>query len=257
MSLEDAILNQSQKEASATDLLRAARKYRNDKLTHGLERVNLYVEDVEGPWLENWSDSGEIDFSAADLSKDSISNVLLNDLSDAKLLSVSSRGVNLNGAKLIRVIFKSPDLNDVKLTMTILSGVDLREADLSEVIINGADLRETDLSGINLRGAYLRGANLSGTILNSADLSGAYLNGAILNGANLSGADLSGAYLSGADLREADFSDAILSGTKLDEAQFGFNPGVDEDMKIDLKKRGAKFVDSPGDRSLAIPGSPT
>jgi hypothetical protein len=59
MSLESVILNRSQKVESALDTLKANRKYRQDKRTHGVERVNLYIEDVEGDWLENWSDSDQ------------------------------------------------------------------------------------------------------------------------------------------------------------------------------------------------------
>jgi hypothetical protein len=59
MSLESVILNRSQKVDSALDTLRANRRYRQDKRTYGVERVRLYVEDVEGDWLENWSDSDE------------------------------------------------------------------------------------------------------------------------------------------------------------------------------------------------------
>lgn len=59
MSLESVILNRSQKVDSALNTLRANRKYRQDKRTYGVERVRLYVEDVEGDWLDNWSDSDQ------------------------------------------------------------------------------------------------------------------------------------------------------------------------------------------------------
>jgi hypothetical protein len=62
------MLNKSQKVDSALDMLRANRKYRQDKRTHGVERVKLYVEDVEGDWLENWSDSDQSSTSPSALS---------------------------------------------------------------------------------------------------------------------------------------------------------------------------------------------
>jgi hypothetical protein len=59
MSLEKVILNQSNKVSNALETLAAIRKYSNDKMSHGLGRVDLYVEDVEGDWLEEWSDPEE------------------------------------------------------------------------------------------------------------------------------------------------------------------------------------------------------
>jgi uncharacterized protein YjbI with pentapeptide repeats len=50
-----------------------------------------------------------------------------------------------------------------------------------------------------------------------------------VKGRNLKGADLSRTDLSGADL-----SDAVVENT-----QFGANLGLTEEMKLDLKKRGA------------------
>jgi uncharacterized protein YjbI with pentapeptide repeats len=105
--------------------------------------------------------------------------------------------------------------------------------------LSGADLSDADLSGANLSGANLSGADLS-----DADLSGADLSDADLSGANLSGANLSDANLSDANLRGANLIDAIV-----EKAQFGASLGLTEEMKIDLKRRGAIFEDSPGDRS--------
>jgi hypothetical protein len=33
-----------------------SRRYQQDKLTLGLDRVEWYVEDVEGDWLDDWTD---------------------------------------------------------------------------------------------------------------------------------------------------------------------------------------------------------
>jgi hypothetical protein len=59
MTVEQAILSQTAKVDSALETLRASRKFQKDKLTHGLSRIDLYVEDVEGDWLENWNDETE------------------------------------------------------------------------------------------------------------------------------------------------------------------------------------------------------
>ena len=36
-----------------------AQRFQDDLLKYGLEAVNLYVEDVEGDWLEKWQDEDE------------------------------------------------------------------------------------------------------------------------------------------------------------------------------------------------------
>ena len=145
-----------------------------------------------------------------------------------------------------------------------LFGADLSGADLSVANLSGADLFAANLSGANLRdanlsGAYLNYADLSYADLSRADLSGAYLNRADLSDANLSGANLSRANLSGADLSRADLSSADLSSAYLsganlsdatvENARFGFNVGLSQEMKDDLKNRKAIFEDTPGDRS--------
>lgn len=45
------------------------------------------------------------------------------------------------------------------------------------------------------------------------------------------------------------FNDADLSSAVVEKAQFGGNLGLTEQMKFDLKLRGAVFEDSPGNRS--------
>ena len=59
MDLHRVILNQNKKIDTAIDALKAERKYRQDKVERGLQRVDMYVEDIEGDWLEQWSDSEE------------------------------------------------------------------------------------------------------------------------------------------------------------------------------------------------------
>jgi hypothetical protein len=61
MNLERVILSQSEKVDSALETLKANRRYQQNKLAHDLERVDLYVDDVQGDWLDNWTDSAEDD----------------------------------------------------------------------------------------------------------------------------------------------------------------------------------------------------
>jgi hypothetical protein len=64
MNLEQAILSQIKKVDRALETLRANRKYQQDKLTLGLVRVDRYVEDIEGDWLDDWTDeAGENEVS--------------------------------------------------------------------------------------------------------------------------------------------------------------------------------------------------
>jgi hypothetical protein len=69
MNLEQAILSQSKKVDSALETLRANRRYQQDKLTVGLDRVERYVEDVEGDWLDDWTDEAEEDEKDNDISR--------------------------------------------------------------------------------------------------------------------------------------------------------------------------------------------
>lgn len=36
------------------ETLNSVRKYQNEYLELGMDRVNKYVESIEGDWLENW-----------------------------------------------------------------------------------------------------------------------------------------------------------------------------------------------------------
>ena len=183
------------------------------------------------------------------------------DLSDADLSGANLRGADLIGADLIGANLIGADLSGADL-----SGADLRrafvigalvigafviEASLSGALVIGAlvikaNRRRADLRRAFLRRAVLRRADLSRADLRGANLKGANLKGADLSGANLSGANLSGANLSGADLSGADLSDADLIGANVQDAQFGNNIGIPEEMRADLTRRGAVFIDSPG-----------
>jgi hypothetical protein len=56
MNIEQEILSQSKKVDRALETLKANRRYQQDKLTLCLDRVERYVEDIEGDWLDNWTD---------------------------------------------------------------------------------------------------------------------------------------------------------------------------------------------------------
>jgi hypothetical protein len=64
MNIEQAILSQSEKVDRVLETLKANRRYQQDQLTLGLDRVDRYVEDVEGDWLDDWTDeTGENEVS--------------------------------------------------------------------------------------------------------------------------------------------------------------------------------------------------
>ena len=54
--LDRAILSQSKKVARALETLKANRRYQQDYLTLGLDRVERYIEDIEGDWLDDWTE---------------------------------------------------------------------------------------------------------------------------------------------------------------------------------------------------------
>ena len=56
MNFQQAILSQSKKVDRALETLKANRRYQQDKLTLGLDRVDRYVEGIEGDWLDDWTD---------------------------------------------------------------------------------------------------------------------------------------------------------------------------------------------------------
>jgi len=121
---------------------------------------------------------------------------------------------------------------------TNLSGLDLTGINLSRTNLRGADFSDADLSEANLTHAKLSGADLSGAYLSETDLSQTDLHKASLALANLSGADLRDA-----NLKDANLSRTNLSGAKVENARFGNNPGLPDEMKPSLKRRGAIFED--------------
>lgn len=165
------------------------------------------------------ADFSDAETTEGNIGADPIKAVLLEKLRSGK---ADFRGVNTKGS-----LFKAA-------------------AALVGATLVGATLGGVDLSTVILVLANLSGANLSKANLASADLSGADLSEADLSGANLSGANLSGANLSGTNLRDA----------KVEGAIFSDNRGLSELARADLKRRGAIFEDSPGDRSEVLSPAP-
>jgi hypothetical protein len=131
-----------------------------------------------------------------------------------------------------------------------LSGRNLSNRDLRNFKFIGTQLNGCDMSYAKLNGAKLPDARLCGANLTGAKLCGAQLPDANLNGADLRRADLNGAYLQRADLRNTKLSDTNLSGANVQGTKFGGSIGLTEDMKRDLRNRGAIFKDSAvGDNS--------
>ena len=153
------------------------------------------------------------DFAGADLSEVNLRN--------ANLRNVDLRVANLSGADLSNADLRNANLRIADLRNVNLSNADLRDANLSVAYLKGVNLNDADLRGVNLKGANLHNANLSDANLNNADLSGANL-----NGANLWGASVRNTNLSRANVKNARFKD---------------NLGLSEDIKRDLKQRGAIF----------------
>lgn len=103
--------------------------------------------------------------------------------------------------------------------------------------------------------AYTYRANLSNVNLSYTNLSGKQLSVIDLNSANLEHADLSGANLNFANLKNANLRSADLNNTNLMRAEvknavFGNNPGLSRGMRLNLKRRGAIFIDEDVDGDL-------
>jgi len=136
------------------------------------------------------------------------------------------------------------DWSEQDLSSQDLSNKNFSHHNLTRTNLNGSDLSNCCLNGANLQDAHIHGANLT-----YATLCGAKLPNAKLNGADLRWADLTGADLGEADLRRCNFRDAKLrntnlSGAKVQGALFQSCEGLTEDLKHDLKNRGAIFKDT-------------
>lgn len=49
----------SDKLAEARSYLRAGKQYQRDRRRHGHKRAELYFDDIQGNWLEEWEDDSD------------------------------------------------------------------------------------------------------------------------------------------------------------------------------------------------------
>ncbi|MGB5968945.1 MAG: DUF4114 domain-containing protein [Spirulinaceae cyanobacterium] len=110
---------------------------------------------------------------------------------------------------------------------------------------DGDSSSEVEFADIKARGKKLK--KVLRTFILEPILTPSGLRGRInLDKANLQGANLQLANLQGANLQEANLQGANLQGANLLNAQLGNNQGISEEMKVNLIRRGAIFIDSPG-----------
>jgi uncharacterized protein YjbI with pentapeptide repeats len=173
-------------------------------------------------------------------------------------LQILVGGSNQRKWNLVREIIINPTFN------RNLRGQDLSEADLSEAELRGADLTEADLAEADLYKTAFNAANLTGANLSNANLKSAYIVDANLKWANFSNANLQNAHILGsifietnltnanlknADLRFASFEQIDLRGAIVEACNFGQGFGLSELDKFELRKKGAIFNETSGDRS--------
>ncbi|MBO3463023.1 pentapeptide repeat-containing protein [Aetokthonos hydrillicola] len=251
-----------------------------------LRGAMLWNNNLKGAILWNANLSGanlrNANLSDANLRNANLSGAYLSyaNLSGANLSGATLWNANLSGAYLSYANLSGAYLSDAYLSYANLSGANLSGADLSSADLSRANLSGANLSDANLSRAYLHdviidsatrisdkwrlvweivnqgseGRDLSGANLSGTNLSYANLRDANLSYANLSYANLSGAYLRDANLSGANLRDANLISAKVEKALFIETKGLTEDMKQNLKQRGAIFEDSPGDRSEVYAG---
>lgn len=137
-------------------------------------------------------------------------NIIVPDLSNARLVGMDLRGydlshVNLRNAKLMNAKPSRADLwgahlNDAKLMRATLEHTELHFAILNGANLSHSNIRFATLSRAHLIGATLRNADLRGASLRRAKLQGADLRGAILRHASLAEAEVEGAKFNGAEV---------------------------------------------------------
>ncbi|MGB7440176.1 MAG: pentapeptide repeat-containing protein [Coleofasciculaceae cyanobacterium] len=237
-----------------------------------LQGAELIVADLSGACLNGanlkGSDLRRANLRQADLQDTNLQGAKLQkaDLEQADLDRANLCCASVNHSNLKEASLSLADLQQVSLKQSNLTRADLRDANLTGANLCSTQLDAANLSGVNLdsanlSGAKLRGANLNKTnlhcaTLHNANLANANLTNACLSRANLSNANLARANLSfalvrhtnlsGADLRDVNLIGANLFGTDLKQAnvqgaRFGRNSGLSEEIKIDLKQRGAIF----------------
>ncbi|GEA26969.1 serine/threonine-protein kinase B [Microcystis aeruginosa NIES-4325] len=126
------------------------------------------------------------------------------------------------------------DFTGANLLAAELSGISLGMANLYQANLRGANLTDADLSEINGSYASFKGADLSGALLANADLSYADFYRSSLALANLIGSNLEGA-----NLVEVNITQANFSGAKVKGAKFADNVGMTEELRENLRLRGA------------------
>lgn len=119
--------------------------------------------------------------------------------------------VDVNFITFEKAQLEGADLSNAYLVALDRRSIDLRGANLSDTYLSGANLTGAWLPEANFRKANLRHANLDSANLGLANLTEADLIHANLREANLAEANLEGAYLGWADLTGADLTTANLN----------------------------------------------
>lgn len=218
------------------------------KIVNGLvEKKKLTGADFTFTYLVN------ADFSGAIVCNANFENA---NLEGINFSGANLRGVNFSDTNLEGADFSGANLSNANLTNADLSYANLTEADLRCANLINSDLSNANVSNANLCDAILNNANLiranfsdaqlRGTNLIKTYLSGANLIRADLRRANLKNAHLDAAYLISADLRGANLNNAFLDaanfkGANVENTRFGNNPGISQQIKDDLIRRGAVF----------------
>lgn len=164
-------------------------------------------------------------------------------------------GANLIEVNLSNANLRNLDLIDANLSGADLSSADLRYANLRIADLGNANLTNADLRDANLSVAYLKCVNLQDADLRGANLNGANLHKANLNDANLNNADLGSTNLNGANLCGASVKNANLSRANVKNARFKNNLGLSEELKQDLKQRGAIFENASDEFFSVLTGA--
>ncbi|MEO1428501.1 MAG: pentapeptide repeat-containing protein [Cyanobacteria bacterium J06633_8] len=212
-----------------------------------VKQGNLVGVDLSCTYLVNANLSG-INLSDANFRDANLEGINFADtnLEGANLENTNLEGANLENANLNHANLTNADLSYTNLIKADLRCANLIDSDLSNADVSRANLSDAILNGANLIQSNFTDANLRGSNLIQAYLSGANLIRADLRGANLKKAHLDAAYLISADLRRANLRNAFLDAANFQAAnventRFGNNPGIFQQMKDDLMRRGGIF----------------
>ncbi len=159
--------------------------------------------------LKNYS-QGIKDFSGSDLRK-------------AQMMSVSLKGIVLDGSNLSRI-----DLSKANLSHSSLIRANLNLANLTKAILTEVNFTNTFLTQANLREAHLEKANFSSAILHGVDFQSSYL-----AQANFAGADLTQAKL------PLDYADEVYYD-KYTIFDHDFNPEIRGWKQVEVQSHNRK-----------------